>query len=231
VKASFLEHLAELRRRLISVTALFVVATIVSYPLSQPILSKVKSDLLGDIPLVIIEPQEAMVAYVYVSMFFGFALMLPAITYNVWAFISPALLASEKRMVLYLVAPSVLLFLIGVSFGYFLLLPLALRVLIAGAAPLASPMLSLGSVVSFITTILLALGVVFQIPLVTAALSKMGLLKAKTLSKYRRHVMVLIVLAAGIITPDPTIIPQLMLSVPMLLLYELGIITSRLAGG
>lgn len=231
MKASFTEHLAELRRRLVSVVVLFVLATIVSYPLAQPLLAKVKSDLLDGVPLVILEPQEAVVAYVNVSMLIGFALTLPALTYHMWAFISPALMAREKRMTLYLIAPSALLFALGVAFGYLILLPLAFRILLAEAMPLASPMLSLGSVVSFITTLLFALGVVFQMPLVTAALAKLGVLKARTLGEYRRHVIVLIVLAAGIITPDPTIVPQLILSVPMILLYELGIFTAKLAGG
>lgn len=227
----FTQHLIELRRRIISILVVFGAVTILSYPLAQPILLKAKSDLLGGVSLVILEPQEAVVAYVNVSMLIGLLLTLPLITYHMWAFMAPGLLAKEKKMVAYLVVPSVLMFLAGVAFGYFILLPLAFRILLSSAEPLATPMLSLGSVISFSVTILAALGLLFQMPLVSAALSKLGVLKASTLSKYRRHAIVLIVLVAGIITPDPTIIPQLILSVPMILLFELSIWTSRLAGG
>jgi sec-independent protein translocase protein TatC len=186
---------------------------------------------LGGIPLVIIEPQEAVVAYVNVSILIGCLITLPVFTYNMWAFIAPALMKREKTLILCLVAPSVLMFLLGVAFGYVILLPAALRFMIDEAAPLATPMISLGSAISLITSMLLALGIVFQWPLITAALGRLGIVKAGSLSAYRRHAIVLIVLLAGIITPDPSIVPQLILSVPMVMLYELGILTSKIAGG
>jgi len=231
VKASFTEHLAELRRRQIIVLAVFTLTTVLSYPLSKPILSKVKSDLLADTPLVILAPQEALMAYVRVSMLVGFGLTLPVLTYHLWAFIAPGLLQRERRLLLYLVLPSALMFALGVLFGYFVLLPVTLRLMLSSAAPLATPMLSLGTTFSFITSILLALGVTFQLPLATAALTKLGVLDAPALSRHRRHAIVLLLLAAAIVTPDPSVIPQLILAVPMILLYELGILTSKLAGG
>ena len=209
----------------------FFIVAVASYPLAGPVLLKMKSDLLGDVPLVIIDPTEAVVAYVNVSILIGFILTLPVSIYHLWAFLNPALRRQERKMILYLIVPSVAMFLAGVAFGYFILVPMALRLLIFESYPLATPMLSLGSTISFISTLLLALGIVFQWPLITAALGRFGLVKSRTLAEYRRHSIVLIVLAAGIITPDPTIVPQLILSVPMMLLYELGIITSKVAGG
>jgi sec-independent protein translocase protein TatC len=181
--------------------------------------------------MIMIGPQEALMAYVNVSILIAFALTLPVITYHMWAFIAPGLLKKEKMMLAYLVIPSVALFVIGVSFGYFILLPIILRFLIASAVPLAIPMLSLESTFSFIVTILLALGLVFQLPLITAALTKLGVIRPKTLTGNRRHAIVLLFLAAGIITPDPTVVPQIILAVPLILLYEIGILTSKLAGG
>ncbi|MFH1055512.1 MAG: twin-arginine translocase subunit TatC [Candidatus Altiarchaeota archaeon] len=231
MKASFTEHLIEFRRRLIVVLAFLIAATVLSYPLAQPLLLKMKEDLLGGINLVIIEPQEAVMAYFSVSLLLGFTFTLPVLTYHLWAFIAPGLLKQERRMLAYLIIPSVFMFLIGVAFGYYVLLPVALKFLLASAEPLATPMISLGSATSFITSLLLALGVVFQLPLITAALSRLGVLDYRTLARYRRHVIVLIFLIAGIITADPGFVTQTLLAVPMVLLYEVGILTSRVAGG
>jgi sec-independent protein translocase protein TatC len=229
--ASFTDHLIELRRRIITTFLVFMLATLLSYPLAQPLLLRIKADLLNDLPLIVIDPTEAVVAYVNVSLLIGFIITLPVMTYNIWAFITPALKNREKKLILYLVVPSVVMFLIGVSFGYFLLIPMALRFLLADVQPLATPMLSLGSTISFVSALLMALGIVFQWPLITAALGKLGIVKSSAFAKYRRHAIVVIVLAAGILTPDPTIAPQLILSFPMIILYEFGIITSKMAGG
>ncbi|MFH0862445.1 MAG: twin-arginine translocase subunit TatC [Candidatus Altiarchaeota archaeon] len=228
---SFTDHLIELRRRTVSALIVFLIASVASYPLAQPMLLKIKSDMLPDASLVIIDPAEAVTAYVNVSLLMGFILALPATVYHMWAFLDPALRRQERKMMLFLIVPSVSLFLAGVAFGYFILVPTALRFLLDSSEPLATPMLSLASTISFVTTILLALGFLFQWPLITAVLGRLGFLKAGTLSQYRRHSIVFIILAAGIITPDPTIIPQLILSAPMMLLYETGIITSKIAGG
>lgn len=230
MKASVVEHLAELRRRIILVLAVFAVSALLSYPVSKPILSIVKDDLLADVDLVVLGPQEAILTYVKVSLLIGFSVALPFITYHAWAFIAPGLLKRERRLIAYLVLPSAFLFLAGVAFGYFVLLPVALTFLVASASGLAEPMLSLSATFGFIATVLFALGVIFQLPLVTAALTKLGVLDAGTLTKYRRHAIVLILLAAALIT-DPSIITQLLLAVPMLLLYEAGILTSKLMGG
>ncbi len=143
MKESFTAHLAEFRRRMLSSLAVFLLATLLSYPLAQPLLIRIKSDLLGGLPLIVIDPTEAVVAYVNVSILIGFLLSLPVFTYHMWAFISPALARSERRMILQFVIPSAVMFLAGVSFGYFVLVPLALRFLLDGIAPLATPMLSL----------------------------------------------------------------------------------------
>jgi sec-independent protein translocase protein TatC len=231
VSESFRGHLTELRRRLVFVTVLFFLSSVLSYPLAQPLLMKVKADLFGGMPLVILDPQEAVMAYVKVSMLLGFALTLPALAYHAWAFVAPGLLADEKRLIAYLLAPSAALFLLGAAFGYFIVLPVALGFLIESARPLATPMISLDAAMSFVVFILFALGVVFQIPLVTWALARLRVLSAAQLARYRRHAIVLIFLAAGIITPDPSPVTQTILAVPMVLLYEVGIFAAKAAGG
>ncbi|MBD3389197.1 MAG: twin-arginine translocase subunit TatC [Candidatus Altiarchaeales archaeon] len=230
VKASLTEHLKELRRRLISVLSVFAIAAILSYPISPSLLSRAKADLLGDLDLVVLGPQEALMIYVKVSVLLGFAFTMPVLTYHVWAFISPGLLKKEKEFIAYLVLPSALLFASGLLFGYYALLPVALKFLIASAQPLATPMLSLDHTFTFIVSILLALGVIFQLPLVTAALARLGLLDSRALSRYRRHSIVVILLVSAMVT-DPSVVTQLLLAVPMIILYEVGIFTSKLAGG
>jgi sec-independent protein translocase protein TatC len=230
VKEPFIGHLEELRHRLISCLAILALGTVISYPLAKPLLLRMKHDLMGAIPLVIIDPTEAVVAYVNVSFVLGFLLALPAMAYQFWAFIWPALFKRERRALLYLVVPSVSLFFLGLSFGYFFLIPTTLDFMIGEAAPLATPMVSLAAAASLISNLLLALGIVFQWPLISAALARIGVLGADDLARYRRHAIVLIVLVAGIITPDPTIVPQLVLSIPMIALFEAGILTARMAG-
>lgn len=231
MKVTFTEHLVELRRRVVSILVLYVLIAVLSYPLSKPLLAMAKSDLLGNMQLVIIEPQEAVVAYINVSLFLSLMLSMPAIAYHLWAFLSPGLIERERRMMLYLVLPSTALFAFGAAFGYKVLLPIAFRVLIGEAVPLATPMISLASFISFVAVVLAALGILFQMPLATYALTRLGVVNPKLLSAYRKHMIVLILLVAGMITPDPSPIPQLILALPMVLLYEAGIITSKLAGG
>ena len=231
MKASFTEHLAALRRRLIIVVLLFALASALSYPLSAPLLIRMKADLLPGVTLVILDPLEAVTAYVTVSMALGFALTLPVIIYHFWSFLSPGLMRDERRLLLYLVLPSSVLFCLGACFGYFVLLPVALGFLVGEAAPLATPMISLGSFISFVSFSVISLGIIFQMPLISAALAKMGVLTHRHLSAYRRHAIVVLFLAAGILTPDPSPVTQALLAVPMLALYESSIATARLVGG
>lgn len=223
--------MTELKRRLLAVLALLAFASVASYPLAQPLLLKVKGDLFPGVRLVILQPQEAIITYLKTSILIGFAFTLPAITYHLWAFLAPGLLKDEKRMVTTLVIPSAIMFVTGAAFGYYLLLPATLGFLIDSAAPLAEPMISLDEAVSFVTFILAALGMVFQMPLASWALARLGAVSSGDLAAYRRHAIVLIFLAAGVITPDPSPITQILLALPMMLLYEASIISAKLAGG
>ncbi len=223
--------MAELRRRLLAVLALLAFASLVSYPLAQPLLLKAKEDLFPGVRLVILQPQEAIVTYLKTSILIGFALTLPAMTYHLWAFLAPGLLRDERRMATALVIPSAVLFAAGIAFGYCLLLPATIGFLIGSAAPLAEPMISLDEAASFVTFILAALGLVFQMPLATWALARLGAVTPGGLAAYRRHAVVLIFLASGLITPDPGPLTQILLAMPMMLLYEAGILSAKLAGG
>jgi sec-independent protein translocase protein TatC len=231
VKQPFADHLAELRRRLITVLALYMLIAVLSYPLAKPLLSRMKADLLPGAHLIIVDPQEAVMSYIKASLLIAFALTLPVTAYHAWAFAAPALLRDEKRLIAYLIVPSTIMFAAGAAFGYLILLPVALGFLIGEAEPLATPMLSMDAAFSFITFILLAMGLVFQLPLVCAALAKLGVLTPARLSHYRRHAIVLIFLASGIITPDPSPVTQALLAAPMMVLYELGILAAKIAGG
>jgi len=190
----------------------------------------VKADLFPDSILIVTSPQEAVMTYVYASIIMAFALTFPVFAYHLWAFLAPGLVADEKRLIAWVVLPSTLLFLAGMGFAYLILLPRALSFLIAAARPLAEPMLSMGQAFYFIGSIMAASGLLFQIPLVTAVASRLGSVGPTSLSHYRRHVILASFIVAAIIT-DPSPVTQVLLALPMILLYEAGIMSARLFGG
>ncbi|MCX6695392.1 MAG: twin-arginine translocase subunit TatC [Candidatus Altiarchaeota archaeon] len=228
---SVLEHLEELRRRVLVSLAVVVFAAIFCYPLSGLVLSFMQDSLFfgqNIVSFVVISPLEAVSVKVKASLLMAFTITSPVIFYEFWAFVGPALSIKEKRMLAYAFIPALLLFLTGVSFAYLILLPLSFSFLISEAAPLATPMLSLSETFDFMLFVLFSTGVSFELPLVIGVLTKVGLIDHKVLSAYRRHVIVLVFLAAGIVTPDPTLFSQVILAVPLVLLYEAGVLVSRL---
>lgn len=224
---SVVDHLEELRSRLWVSIITFALASVFSYPLAVQLLVKIKDDILGDVPLVILSPLEAVSVNVKISFLLGFVISLPVLVYEFWSFLSPALNKKEKRVLAYSLFPSILLFLVGVLFAYRILLPTTLEFMLNEAYPVASPMLSLNETFSFIIFILFTTGVSFQLPLVVAALSKVGIVNYKMLSSTRRYAIVVIFIFAAVITPDPTLVSQLLVAVPVTLLYEASIQISR----
>lgn len=229
MEKTFLGHLVELRRRVLVVLVFLFFASILSYPLAPAILNRVKADLLSGVSLVVLSPMEALMVYIKVSLAAGFVLTLPVFVYQVWAFVSPALGRKEKKMLFYVILPSVFLFLIGAFFGYFILLPITLKFLVDTASYVATPMFSLDETISFIVSIILLLGLVFQLPLVTAVLSRLGLVTPDALRSGRRYSIVLIFIVAAAVTADPSAVTQILVAVPMVFLYEVGVWTAKLA--
>ena len=229
MKLTLEEHLQELRRRILWILFILVFFSIVSYPLTPSLLSKIKHDLLRGSSLVVLSPQEAILVYIKISLLLGFTLSLPFIIFHSWRFIAPGLIEREKRLFLCIVTSSLLLFLLGAGFAYFFLLPITLRFLLEVANWTAVPMLSLDRTINFILLIILISGLIFQLPLVVGILTRLSLVNYKILSSKRRYVILLAFIISALIT-DPSMITQILVAIPIIILYEISILVSKILG-
>lgn len=166
-------------------------------------------------------------AHIKISMIAGVVLAFPFIFYEFWRFIRPALYQNEKRHTTGAIFYISFLFLLGVVFGYFLITPLSINFLYNyKISDVVKNIPTLGSYISLITSIVLASGILFELPVLVYFLSKIGLITSDFLKRYRKHAVIVILLVAGIITP-PDIFSQIMVSLPLFLLYEVSIALSR----
>jgi sec-independent protein translocase protein TatC len=156
----------------------------------------------------------------------GIVLALPVIGYNVWAFLSPALYRHERRVVIPVLLAATLLFLAGVALAYFLVLPLTLKFLFGLEAESLTPMITVSEYFGFVTSMCLAFGGVFEVPIVIVGLSAMGIVSPQTLGKFRRYAVIISYGAAAIITPGDLLTTTIALAVPLYLLYELSVAVS-----
>ena len=159
----------------------------------------------------------------------GILLAFPVIAYHTWAFLSPALFQREKRLVIPAVLGGFVLFMLGVAMAYWLVLPLGLRFLLGFQTQALSPIITIGEYMKFATRLILAFGIIFQLPLVSLMLSYLGLITADTLRVYRRHSIVGVSLVSAMLTPAD-VATMLMMMAPLMLLYEFSILLVATVG-
>ncbi|MHA2611848.1 MAG: twin-arginine translocase subunit TatC [bacterium JZ-2024 1] len=221
---TFWEHLEELRYRLwVSIIAVAVGGGI-SLLFYQPVL-EVLTRPAGGIRLIFTHPSEAAIQILNIALFSGFILSLPFLLYQVWAFVSPALTPREKGWFYWFLFPSLLLFLAGLLFGYFILLPVLLKFLLSVGAGYFEPMLRISSYISFVVWILLICGVMFEMPMLTLLFTITGLMTPAFLIQKWRYFVLGIFIFAAIITP-PDVFSQIMVAIPMLVLFGISCIIS-----
>ena len=225
----FLEHLEELRWRLVKSVAAIVVCAIVAFVFAEDLM-RFLIQPMGEIKLHVTEVTGSFYAFLKIALIFGIVGALPVVFYQVWGFLSPGLYKREKRLILPIVLVSTILFLIGSGFCYLVVLPLALKFLIGFSGDLLSPIITVGSYISFAGLLLLSFGFGFELPVLAFLLGKIGLISSGLLSKGRRYAIVIILIVAAILTPTPDVFTQLLLAVPLYLLYELSIIIVRKTG-
>lgn len=223
-------HLQELRKRILLSFSVFVFASVVSLPVVPFLLRRVKEDLMAGVFLIVISPQEALMVELKASLLLGFVLSFPVLIHQFWSFTSPALMRGEKSIGLILLLSSTLLFIFGGLFAYFLLLPVTLSFLIDVSYSFALPMFSLNQAFSFVITLIVLFGIVFQLPLIVAVFSRLGLVDDKALRSQRRYVIVATFIIAALVT-DPSVFTQILVAVPIVLLYEVSILISCIVGG
>lgn len=221
---TFIEHLEELRARIIK-SLIFIVATsVVLYAFTDVILRFVVRPV-GKV--VFISPAEAFITSIKLALFGGLFLSSPYVLYQVWAFISAGLGKRERRNASLFGIFSFILFLVGCLFGYFVIVPIGMKFLLGFATDFVIQMISVEKYVSFVAILSLTFGIVFQLPLAALFLTKIGIVTPQFLSKNRKYAIVIIFIVAAIFTP-PDVITQCLMAVPLLVLYELGIFLSRL---
>jgi len=228
---SLMQHLGELRNRLMVASAGVLVATTVAFFFAKDIILALEAPAHLGKPLQIISPTEGFTTYMRVSLFTGIALAMPVILYEIYAYVDPALRPKERRFLLTLGPFVLLLFVGGMAFCYFLLLPNAINFLFTFGADVfeASPRAS--EYISFVTTFILGVGLVFEMPVIIFAVTRVGLVQRSWLAKQRRYVVLFVFIAGAIITPTPDPFNQTLVAVPMYLLFELGLLLSRIGGG
>ncbi len=209
---------------------MLVLAAGVSFYYSEILLGWIRRPLGAE--LVFLSPAEAFWADMKIAFFFGFLCAFPVILYEIWLFIAPGLLKNERGAIFPLFSFGVLLFYGGLTFCHLVALPFALDFLINyGRNAGVQPLISVSGYVDFNLKILLAFALIFELPLVMVVLAKMGLLTPDLLSKNRKYAVLGAFLIAAIATPTPDIFNQVIMAVPLIILYEVGIVTVRLFGG
>ena len=222
-KTSLSEHLEELRSRLIKSIICVIIISGALYSFVNPILASLVKPV-GK--LVFIAPQEAFITNVKIAFFGGLFLSSPVIIYQAWKFVSVGLVAAERKYSLLFGPLSFIFFIGGASFGYFLIVPLGIKFLLGFATDYVTPMITIGKYVSFVAALTFSFGVVFQLPLIILFLTKIGILTPQLLSEKRKHAIVLVFIAAALLTP-PDVVTQCLMALPLILLYELGVLFSK----
>lgn len=218
------QHLDELRKRLIISLLSVSVGAVACYFFSDGLIHFFLRPLGAQAgPLYFFSPSEAFLLKVKVSIFAGFVAAFPVVASQIWLFISPALYPNEKKALIPLVALTSFLFLAGSAFCFWVVLPPALQFLIGMQSDVLRPMISTGEYISFLSGMVLAFGIAFNLPVFIMAAVSFGFVKRGQLVKYRRHAIVIIFIAAAAMTPGPDIASQLFLAVPLVVLYELSV--------
>jgi sec-independent protein translocase protein TatC len=246
---SFLEHLGDLRKKitvsLIALCVTFVIAfnysedimRFLMFPLRYTLDFSVKKmymyyayhDKLQTTKLVFLSPAEGFWMNMKIAMVAALILALPVIFQQLWSFVSPGLHAKEKKYVVPFVVIATGLFLVGAAFCFFIVLPFAMEFLLTyKVGDFMMPMLSVGQYVDFCLKFILAFGAVFELPVIIIFLTKMGFVTPKTLARHRKYAILVAFIVAAILTPTPDAFNQTLMAVPMIILYEVGILMSRI---
>lgn len=228
-------HLEELRRKLIIAGISWLVAFLACYTYAELLFDLIANPVRQALPegtsLVFITATEPFFTYLKIGALAGLLVSMPVIFWQIWSFIAPGLYKNEKRYILPFVLASTLCFAVGAFFGYSFVFPMAFKVLIefgTGSGEL-NAMLSMGSYLSLSSKLLLAFGLVFELPVVIFFLARLGIVDHKMLARNRKFALLAAFLIGAMLTP-PDVFSQTALAVPFVILYEVGIIVARLFG-
>jgi sec-independent protein translocase protein TatC len=233
VHLSLRDHLMELRKRLKWAVFWLGIGFAATYYWSQQIFHFMMRPVLKALPegekaLHFASSVEPFLIYLKVALYAGIFVASPGILWQLWAFIAPGLYRKEKRAVLPFVLAATGFFVAGAAFGYLVILPPAFEFLINSAGPDIKPVLMMDDQLGLVMMLLMAFGIIFELPLILTFLTMIGLVDHKFLGKYRRHAIVVNTIIAAIITPTGDPFNLALMAVPMMLCYELGVLGSWL---
>ena len=224
------EHLRELRTRLIRSIIAFLIAAGGSFYFARYVFEFLKEPVVKsypDVELITLSPTEPLFILIKISLTVGLIIASPVILFEIWRFVEPALYPQEKKLFIPLLLSSVLLFVMGGVFAYAVVLPMALKFLLGlGFSQLAAtPYLSVNLYVSFVLKMLIAFGIAFEMPIFLYMLQRAGVVSQQQLKKFRRYFIVVAFLVGALIAPD--VATQVLMAIPLLVLYEVSILLGR----
>jgi len=235
LKASFFDHLQELRKRLLRAVLGIAVGMAAVGAFSERIFRWVMLPVIHSLPqnqqqLHYTSYIEPFMVYLKVSLYGGAFAAAPYVLWQVWLFVAPGLYKRERRVVIPFLAFGTLLFYAGAAFCYRFVMPVAFPALAALAGDDMTPILTMTEQLSLVLAMLLGFGIVFEVPVIIAFLSMIGLVSADFLAKYRRHAIIVNVALAAIITPTGDPFSLALMALPMIFFYEIGVILARILG-
>jgi len=235
VEETFISHLVELRDRIIRAGASVIVVFLGLVYWAPDIFRLLAHPLMQNLPeggkLIVTDVTGSFFVPMKVTMMVALVIALPVVLYQIWAFIAPGLYQHERKLVVPLVGSSYTLFLCGMAFAYFVVFPTIFRVMAHYNAPLGVEMTTdIDKYLGFVLTMFLAFGVTFEVPIVVVILVRLGFVTLKKLREIRPYVIVGAFAISAVVTP-PDVFSQLILAVPLIILYEVGIIAARIVAG
>ena len=216
---SLIDHLGELRGRIIVALVAMIIGTVVSYYYVDDIIQIL---IAPAGKLYYTKPTEAFFTYMKISIISGLIVSSPVWFYQIWAFIIPALSKGEKKVTFLIVPSAISLFIIGVLFSYYLVLPTAIEFFIGFGTDGLQPLFSIGQYIDFVVGFIIPFGITFELPLIIVALGALGILSSQRVRKFRKIFILLAFIIGGAISPTPDMLSQTMIAGPMVLLYEIS---------
>lgn len=219
-------HLTEVRMRLILSILAFLITTIVVFQYTEPLVNDLISKSSG-MQFVFIEPAELFITFMKIAITGGLVVALPFLLFQLWMFIRPGLNKKERQALTIALTIGLLLFVLGMVFAYLLVLPMTTRFFMGFKLADIPPMISFSSYFNYALNIILSFGLAFEFPILMVMLAFVGIIRTSFLAKNRKYVLLIVLIVAAIITP-PDVVSQVLLTIPLMLLFELGLIFSRL---
>ena len=227
---SFMSHLIELRDRLLRCVLALLLVFICLFPWARDLYALLAQPMIASMPaggqLIATEVTAPFFVPIKVTMMAAFVIALPYLLYQIWAFVAPGLYAHERKLVAPLIFTSTLLFICGMAFAYYLVFPVVFHFMVSVAPEGVAVMTDIGKYLDFVLSLFLAFGVTFEVPVAVVILVRMGLVSIAKLKEIRPYIIVGAFVVGAIFTP-PDVVSQVMLAVPLWVLYELGIFVSQ----